>query len=85
MYTIASIQYEKSYSLGVLCEIEMYMTMYDNATEYISALLNDLYKTSVTKYEMFMNEQAAMIDEAKLSGRRRGGVLPIFQTFPVTL
>lgn len=54
MFTVNCVALEKSYSLGLLCETEVYMIEYDKNTEYITGLLGDLYKTIGNKFEMFM-------------------------------
>lgn len=83
MFSVICIALEKSYSLGLLSETELHMIKYEKSTDYISGLLTDIYKTTGNKFEMFINEQSTVIEEIKNAGRKKGGVLPVFQTFPV--
>lgn len=83
MFTVSCISLEKSYALGLLAETELFMISHEKSTDYITGLLTDLYKMIGNKFEMFINEQSSIIEEIKNAPRKKGGVLSVFQTFPV--
>ena len=77
------LKLDQSAAVGMMVHIEFYLREYQNTCHvFIVNLYEQLHKRAHATYEKFVSEQIKLIEETKVTSKKRNGVLPFMKTFP---
>ncbi|TPX59726.1 hypothetical protein PhCBS80983_g02258 [Powellomyces hirtus] len=79
----AGLKGDQTYAIGMMVRAEEYMEEYkDTAHTYNLSLLEKVNEKLVAVFDKFLDEQIKVIDESKMTSKKRSGILPFIRIFP---
>ncbi|KAJ3159822.1 Exocyst complex component 1 [Geranomyces michiganensis] len=74
---------DTTFAVGMIVQVEDFLEEFKNTCHtYIQTMLEQLNEKLVALFEKFLEEQIKVIDDTKVTAKKRSGILPFVRTFP---
>ncbi|KAJ3151312.1 Exocyst complex component 1 [Geranomyces variabilis] len=74
---------DATFAVGMIVHIEDFIEEFKNTCHtYIQTMLENLNEKLAAIFEKFLDEQIRVIDDTKVTAKKRSGILPFIRTFP---
>ncbi|KAL1922367.1 uncharacterized protein VTP21DRAFT_9906 [Calcarisporiella thermophila] len=83
-FAVYGLKYDNTQSIGMLSAVEFQRSKYnETAHKYINGILSDLQRQLMNIFGKFVDEQVRVIEETKVTSKKRKGILSFTRTFPL--